>query len=321
MHPLPLLRSLALGFSAFLLLPAGFAAEKFATSAVCSQVEKNYRRHKNADGTLKPEYYAISFGGQAEGTTTDQTIDRVKLAEFSALLQQHLAEQQYLLAPNAQSADLLLHIKWGRTDSYNTTNYGRAVDDIARSVGTMNMTTTMSGQGTQETQSSGNDAAGAVEAALVGLAMENQVRDLETEAAARLLGYLDEVNDVNDIRRLAGGGFYYDDLRADLEEPRYYIVIFAYDFRALTEKKQQKVRWITRISIRATGNQFDANLAAMVKRAGMYFGRSSAGLVRRFEGTVELGETEYLGVVEDTAPSPAAGPAPESEVPKTPKAP
>jgi hypothetical protein len=130
---------------------------------------------------------------------------------------------------------------------------------------------------------------------------ENRWRDLANQFNAGLLGYRAEMNEwVGSPALLSAAGNRFDDLRNDVEEARYYILVFAFDRRSITEKHKPMLRWVTRISIRARGNRFDENLGAMVAQAARYFGRDSGGLVQRFEGTVELGETKVIGVAKDS---------------------
>jgi hypothetical protein len=298
MPPLPRLVCLACCFLAVVPL-AESAAEKFSTSAVFANVDKSYKRLKNADGTFQKEYYALTYGGQAQGTTTDKTIDRVSFATFDELLKKHLAGQNYLFAPDATSADLLLFINWGRTIPFNNGTYQQSVNTASQSMSALRATgaNLNGGFGIPSLSPEQQAAADQAESDLMVMMMENRARDQANEANASLLGYIDDINKVVDSPvRWAGGGQAYDDMRGDIEEARYYILVYAYDFRRLVQHKEQKLLWVTRISIRAPGDQFDANLAGMLERAGRYFGRDSRGLVRRFEGTVEMGETKVIGV-------------------------
>ncbi|HEX2860155.1 MAG TPA: hypothetical protein VHN79_00890, partial [Lacunisphaera sp.] len=135
------------------------------------------------------------------------------------------------------------------------------------------------------------------EGAILMLLVENRVRDQLNARNARVLGYLDELNDSNDIRRWAGGGDRYNDLIADVEEPRYYIMISAYDFPGLLESGQKKLLWQVRVSVRTTGNRFDDSFVAMFKGASKYFGQDSGRLVRGEEskGTVDMGDLKFMG--------------------------
>jgi hypothetical protein len=131
--------------------------------------------------------------------------------------------------------------------------------------------------------------------------MENKVRDDINLPNAKILGYLDAINDADGIQRWAGGGDNYNDLLADIEEPRYYIVITAYDFPELVKNGKKRLLWQTRVSVRSPGNSFDQSFVPMLKSASAYFGRDSGKLVRadQEKAKVELGDLKFLGEAKD----------------------
>jgi hypothetical protein len=147
---------------------------------------------------------------------------------------------------------------------------------------------------------------GVIEGQMLRTMVDNRVRDELNQRNARVLGYLDDLADSNDIRRWAGGGDRYTDLITDVEESRYYIVVSAYDFQELLKTKKQKLLWQTRVSVRSPGNTFDDSFVAMLKTAAPYFGRESGKLIRREEskGTVELGDLKFLGEAKEPGKSP-----------------
>jgi hypothetical protein len=149
------------------------------------------------------------------------------------------------------------------------------------------------------------------ESAMIRLMMENRARDQINLPNARLLGYLDEINDADGIQRFAGGGDRFNDLIADIEESRYYIIVSAYDFDQLVNHQKKVLRWQTRVSVRAPGNRFDDSVAAMMKGASKYFGQDSGRLVRGEEskGVVELGDLKFLGEAKDAPAKPAGAEA------------
>jgi hypothetical protein len=89
------------------------------------------------------------------------------------------------------------------------------------------------------------------------------------------------------------------DMRAELEEDRYFVVLTAFDYQKLVKEKKSKFLWEVRFSIREHGNQFDKRLPAMISLASDYFGRDSQGLHHLDvpEGKVEIGPVKSLGVV------------------------
>jgi hypothetical protein len=144
---------------------------------------------------------------------------------------------------------------------------------------------------------------GGSETILLALMQANRARDQINAANARVLGYFDDLNESNDIRRWAGGGDRYDQLIADVEEGRYYIVISAYDFPELLKTEKRKLLWQTRVSVRTTGNRFDDSALAMMKSASKYFGQDSGRLIRGEEtkGSVEMGDIKFMGEAKEPA--------------------
>jgi hypothetical protein len=289
--------------------------DKAAVSAVFSQVAKDYQRKTNPDGFIQPESYVFSFGGQVKRTTTDETIDRVHAGDFVELLRKHLAAQKYVLVDDVKSADLLLRVNWGRTvSSTGDLNQSVATDQATNALTNMSDFTDLGKDGyiSQEDRIAAADAANQLESAMIMVMAQNHWRHLANQYNAGLLGYGAEMNKwIGSPATLSAAGNRLDDLRADVEEARYYLLVFAFDRRSVTEEHKPHLRWVTRISIRAPGHRFDENLHAMIARAARYFGRDSGGLVQRYDGTVELGEAKVIGFANENMETPS--PKTESE--------
>ena len=289
-------------------------ADETVATAVYSRVGNGYKRERHEDGSFKPEYYALANGGRIAGTMSDVTVDRVTYPEVAAIAMRLLTQQNYHYAQSKEQATLLLVLQWGNTIAFNGTNYSQNVNQAASVLAEL-MVQTGFGRGSISSRSSNADGSPGVadgvdpsvvdrfEMAMLRILADNRLRDHINERNARVIGYLDELADSNDIRRWAGGGDRYNDLIADVEESRYYIVISAYDFRGMTERNKKKLLWQTRVSVRSPGNRFDDSFAAMLKSASKYFGQDSGRLVRGEEskGVVELGDLKFLGEAKEPA--------------------
>jgi hypothetical protein len=217
------------------------------------------------------------------------------VAEISA---RFLQQQNYHYAQTKEQAKLLLVLNWGATISYNNSNYTHAVQKLSKEVALLSERKMyLPTEELQKTQV----AVDAMVENLLRLKMENQARDAINLPNAKVLGYLDAINDSDGIQRWAGGGDAYKDLLADIEEPRYYIVISAYDFPELAKNGKKKLLWQTRVSVRSAGNSFDVSFVPMLKSASVYFGRDSGKLVREEQkkAKVELGDLKFLGEAKD----------------------
>ena len=131
----------------------------------------------------------------------------------------------------------------------------------------------------------------------VGASTNGELGRMQLNRNASLLGYdldkvtITRVNSVLDWKKR--------DLRADLEDDRYFVVLMAYDFPLLWKENKHKLLWETRFSLREIGHDFSKEFPAMAQYASQYFGQNSHGLVRTIvpEGHVEIGEPQSLGEV------------------------
>ena len=123
-----------------------------------------------------------------------------------------------------------------------------------------------------------------------------------------------DINQADGPQRYAGGGDLYNDLIADIEEPRYYIILSAFDFQRTVREQKPKLQWVTRMSMRAPGNSFAEKAAAMVAYAATRFGQNTDGLERKAMPNykVNLEDTKFLGVADK---SPSTAPAPPAKEP------
>ncbi|MDQ5978704.1 MAG: hypothetical protein QG602_1678 [Verrucomicrobiota bacterium] len=298
------------------LLIALSAADTVATS-VYSRVGNGYKREQWKDGSYKPEYYALANGGRIAGTTSDVTVDRITYPEVAEISMRLLAQQNYRYAQSKEQANLLLTLQWGSTIAPNGTNYEQGVGYAGQVLSELRGLSNAGGTVIKPlvdplTAGESGDAGylkAQFEMAMLRLFTENQARDRINEHNARILGYMDDLADTNDIRRWAGGGDRYTDLITDVEESRYFIVISAYDFRELTDHNKKKLLWQTRVSVRSPGNRFDHSFGPMLKGASKYFGQDSGRLIKGEEskGSVELGDLKFIGEAKVPAPTKTGG--------------
>ena len=273
------------------LLVSGLPAAETVATVVYSRIGNGYKRERLPDGSFKLEHYALANGGLIAGTGSDNTIERVTYPEVAEISARFLQQQNYHYAQSKEQAKLLLVLNWGATLSYNNANYSQAVQKLSKIVTILNEKK-MYGPSTPE-----DVAVDAMVEELLMVKMENRARDQINLPNAKLLGYLDAINEADGIQRWAGGGDRYKDLLTDIEEPRYYIVISAYDFPELLNGGKKTLLWQTRVSVRSAGNSFDQSFVPMLKTAAKYFGRDSGKLVREEQekAKVELGELKFLG--------------------------
>lgn len=286
--------------------PVAWASQDSLVTAVFSRVSNGYHRQKQPDGSFPREYYALMNGNYLPGVSRDRSIDAVRYPQIAGIVAQFLALQNYHLAQDSKSAELLLEISWGTTVPFSDSTYRANLGSFSSSANNLARANSAA-QGTIGTTDGIQSAAASVadaardefEGDLFKMMFFEDLRRKANEHNARLLGYVDEINYRDTPALFAGAGTAYYDLRDDLESERYFVVISAYDFRTAKNEGKLERRWVTRVSIDARGNKFDRNLAAMLAKASRYFGQDSGRLLRQYqpEGKVSLGELKVIGVV------------------------
>ncbi|HVT73723.1 MAG TPA: hypothetical protein VHD61_11330 [Lacunisphaera sp.] len=294
--------------------------------SVYSRTSPSYRREFLPDGNIKPQTYVVGNGGIANLPGRSSAGDPAMFPTIVRLLARRLTLQNFYPARQRASADLLLVIHWGTTVPFDdaqlqnaNANFGSAMNQLNNAEAVVRES---EARGEQQTTTDGiqipirsaRDAAREdAETQLFQSQLFQDMRLKADEANARLLGYVEEINLRDNPSRYAGAGNYFDDLMNDIETPRFYVIVQAYDFQSAAIDGRRKLLWTTRMSIPAYGSDFSRCLPAMLSDASQYFGRDCGRLVRNYrEGVVRLGELEVLG----TEPEGQAEEAPPAETPK-----
>jgi len=291
--------------------PSLFAKQDSLVISVHAQASRSYQREILPDGNFKPQTYVVGDGGVAGQPAPGGAGPNMPFSTVVRLLAPKLVQQNFYPARNGMAADLLLVLFWGETTPFNDAHLQNANADLGSAMNALNLAESavklsvdrgerqFSVEGIQSPTRSARDAArDNADSQLLQAQLFEQMRIKADEANARLLGYVEEINQRDNPSRFAGAGGYLSDLMDDLENPRYYVIVQAYDFQAASLDRQRKLLWTTRISIPASGSDFNKCLPAMLGDASEYFGRNSDRLVRRYrEGVVKLGEMQIVGVV------------------------
>lgn len=274
-------------------LPDAFARKEHL--AVSASTAPHYDRRVPGSDRPREETYAFMQGRYFAGNSRDESLDTMTFETIIRTLAPHLAEQGYRPAPKATEADLVLMVHWGVTQTYQHHDAVLATDQLNQSVQ----------QVIADTQQFGIAYTGNLHDQLADREMSGQLLANAMRNNARLLGYNVAVDEsfrsmLTDPQRL---------LLKELSEERYFIIVMAYDYRALREKKTRDVLWITRLSMRSPGNNFREALPTLARAGGDFFGKRETDL-RRVRATVvgsnrtattEIGE---LQVISSTPESP-----------------
>ncbi|HEY4989290.1 MAG TPA: hypothetical protein VII09_05750 [Opitutaceae bacterium] len=277
-------------------------------TAVSGKTSPDYVRLRLASGAFPVELYSFGEGGHFGGPMHDASIDPLKFMDVARVIAPPLADQNYLPGKDPATVKLLIMVYWGLTDVPPPIE-----DSVAHSqfsAAQVNLSTALSAAAS----ASGKDKAAlehVVDAAMaqmsgatVMLNMVNRQNDRADFANAKMLGYDSEgvigteygsyvKGTPLEVRR--------DDMVAEIEENRYFVVLMAYDFQILWKQKKHKLLWETRFSIRQRHHNFDKDLPSMAQYASQYFGQDSHGLIHKEipQGRVDIGDVKSLGSVPD----------------------
>ena len=323
----PRLRSeslIALAWAAALLSPmvSRSSPPEGQATAVFARVSDDYRRDKQADGSMATEYYAFGEGGHWTGATRDPSMDGIAFIDVARAISGPLKDQNYLPTRDPKATKLLILVYWGRTrtpgsledsDSIQNLETANARLATAKSAHDQNLEaeslrvtmngstmvcghiqTVTDGQAIVDKVSADNTATSAM---AVVSAENNQRNQLDAENAA-MLGF---DTALNETAGLAGTAFEHrrSELVEEIEQQRYFVVLMAYDFQLMWKEKKHKLLWETRYSVPQRGRGFDKYLLVMTQEASRYFGRRSRGVEHLDlpEGRVDVGDVKSLGVV------------------------
>lgn len=257
------------GWAAVAVTPSGagpfsVVSDSEQITAVSSKVHNGYVRARLADGSFRPETYALGNGGfvggnlgalesQSPSFTRDDTIDDISFAAVAGIIESPLAGQKYLPARDPKQTELLIMVFWGLTVGSIHTKNGPDRDRI--------------------------DARNAV---LLGFDSERMFEQ----------GFDDPSNLMAHIVREV-----HTDVMSAIEVDRYFVVLRAFDFQSAWRQRKIKLLWETRFSLSERRHDFGKELPTMTQFAARYFGQDSHGLVNKPipEGRVEIGEPRSLG--------------------------
>jgi hypothetical protein len=289
---------------------AALRADEGQITAVSARTSDDYVRVKLADGTYQTETYTFGNGGRMAGSVRDDSIDKLTFEDVAKTIMEPLARRKY--APQTDhdpnKTNFLIMVYWGTTAGTEDTSGSAPYENL---------------QGSQKSSlrappppppsmasHGGPSVGGGAASAILPTQSDSMTGQMATVAAleeqreqqdmrnAQLLGYDSELAQAGGTE-ISTFKLRRDDLMAEIEQNRYFVILMAYDFQALWKQKKHRLVWVTRMSVREHGGDFAKILPSMVAYSSQFFGQDTNGLIRRPlpEGRVDIGEPKSLGVV------------------------
>lgn len=266
-----------------------------------------YKRVKTASGRWADETYALGIGKTLDFDESDESLKKLSIDEMASILADALLKQNYQPETDPEKTDLLIVVNWGKSLPYTDGIKDLSVNNATQSLNAINALNTAResteiGQAPSLGESSEISAfQGELESMLLLQDMSNRARRQANDFNAKLLGFAPGLQDYYYNEPLGGPRkTVYDDLVSEIESPRYFVILQAYDFAQLVNKKEKNILWITRFSIRANGRRFDEELANMASAAASAFGNKSNKIRRNLRpGEIRMGEVEVLEMIDE----------------------
>ncbi len=284
-------------------------------TAAYSSVDPSFVRERLPDGQWKPITYAFGRGELMDPTERDKSLNELSFRELGAILAEALLTENYVPTPGPEETDLAIVVSWGKTVPYDNGMDGLGMMGMAETANRLNAINQTIAQndiaGTSRTVDgidSSRSERDSIVSEMISMTMMNEMfetrRRRSNYSNAKLLGYAPSLQDLYSFEVAAGPQkSLLLDLEAEIESDRYFVILQAFDFQKMWKEKKRKLLWVTRISIRAKGRDFDEEVGDMVMAASALFGRESDKLRRNLiPGKVRMGEVEVISVVDEDEP-------------------
>jgi len=257
---------------------------------ISASAKHDYVRPLDAEGWPLPETYVFMEGAHLGSTTADASEGKMTFDTITRTLAANLIKQNYVPTRDIAGAKLLIRVYWGSTQVYEDPQKLQDMDRLNAAVSTFRSSAEQNG---------GIADPGDLNALMQDAAGDQFNTDGMIARNAALLGYKRSLDKLGN-RIIATSDE--EDLRGELSEERYFVVLLAYDYEFLCQKKKPRLLWVTRLSIRSPGNNFTEALPMLALAGAESYGRNQDDLqrvkVRALPGgDVRMPEVEVLGTV------------------------
>ena len=258
----------------------------------------------------KDETYLVAQGRYFDGSIVDRTMRRTSFLEVMKSLSGGLAKQHFFPTKDLEKADLLILVHWGMTSvadsSYRLLAQNALRADDPDRIRRDQLQAMAAGDAMHDLAADANasylanynwvaDDRARVNDNLFQ-EIDQMAQSVSMASNARLLGFAEElVKDNQSVFGTSRGEM----VRSMLSDPRYFVILMAYDYQALRAGRR-RLLWSARLSMQVAGMGFRQGIGHMATVGSTCFGLPSDGLqVRRpvrGEANVEVGPVRVIGM-------------------------
>lgn len=232
--------------------------------AVKAFATEEYLKERALNNSKKVQTYHFMEGRHFKGISRDKGLENMTFEELARDLVVHLVKQNFYPEPNLQEGDLLIVVHYGVT---------APEEDLAELLGYTNP----------------------MELIDLGFHFSSDSRmssfGMSRREKAQILG----IDDTPVLPAHFQSNYEFEYM---MKEPRYFVVLMAFDYPGIRTNDGVKLLWSTRYNIRSPGQSFQTAIKEMNAVGSDYFGKNMGKLKRKRlddKSRVVIGEIEVLG--------------------------
>ena len=266
-------------------------AAKTARVFIDSEASTTYNEVKENDGGAKYETYVFIKGNFYVGDFDDKSLRTASFEEVAATLAENMKQRNFYPSSSPSEGDLLIVVHYG------TTSVEPDLEELF-----MLDSTDPYAQG--ESDDTGYSEVYSDD--FVDLADLNDL-DANNTAQHRQTMRNNSLGITKALNRRNITTTEEFDLRVEMQDERYFIILMAYDYEKLRSENERELLWTTRFSVPSIGTNFEDAYPALARAASSYYGTSLEKYAKTNThfgtGNVEIGTLETVAVEEDASPN------------------
>ena len=269
-------------------------AVKTARVFIDSEASNTYNEVKESDGGAKYETYVFIKGNFYDGDFADKSLITASFEEVAATLAENMKQRNYYPSSTPSEGDLLIVVHYG------TTSVESDLEELFMLDATDPYAQGENSEGSEEepgfSEVYSDDFVDLAD--LSDFGSNNTVQHQRTMRNNRL-GISKALNRKNITSTEEF------DLRVEMQDERYFIILMAYDYEKLRSENERELLWTTRFSVPSIGTNFEDAYPALARAASAFYGTSLEKYAKQSThfgtGTVDIGTLETVGVEEDAS--------------------
>lgn len=281
----------AIATAATFFLAGTIFAAKTARVFIDSEASTTYNEVKENDGGAKYETYVFIKGNFYVGDFDDKSLKTASFEEVAATLAENMKQRNFYPSSSPSEGDLLIVVHYG------TTSVEPDLEELF-----MLDSTDPYAQG--ESDDTGYSEVYSDD--FVDLADLNDL-DANNTAQHRQTMRNNSLGITKALNRRNITTTEEFDLRVEMQDERYFIILMAYDYEKLRSENERELLWTTRFSVPSIGTNFEDAYPALARAASSYYGTSLEKYAKTNThfgtGNVEIGTLETVAVEEDASPN------------------